>query len=283
MTGTLMLPYANVTGVPDTFPIANLTGTLLLDYGNLTNVPQTFPISNLTGTLMLPYGNLTGTLMLPWANLTDVPQTFPIANLTGVLTLPWGNLTGVPVLLYASGSQALTADWNAGASGTYGIRGLSWINATSLYISDNGIFAGNVTANNFASTQPISDWTYMIYVDPANPALYHAKAQNGTICWSLTNLATVESNAFNAGIGTVFLQGLAYNITLAIPSGVTVTQVIRGVTSVFKSNSLETGNIESYPQVAQGNSVVDWQTVGTGTYDAYGFMARQPLRTIKAQ
>jgi len=104
--------------------------------------------------------------------------TYPYGNLTGApKTWPWGNITGVPILLYANGTQALTSNWNMGASGTYGISGLSWVNATSIAISGTGTF-GNVV-----STEPIGDYSYLIYLDPITGRCT-AKAANGTICWS---------------------------------------------------------------------------------------------------
>jgi hypothetical protein len=126
-----------------------------------------------------PYANLTGVPQtFPYANLTGVPSTFPYGNLTGApTTWPWGKITGVPILLYANGTQALTSNWNMGASGTYGISGLSWVNATSITISGTGTF-GNVV-----STQPIGDYSYLIYLDPITNRCT-AKAANGTICWS---------------------------------------------------------------------------------------------------
>jgi parallel beta-helix repeat protein len=104
--------------------------------------------------------------------------TYPYGNLTGApTTWAWGNITGVPILLYANGTQALTANWNMGASGTYGISGLSWVNATSITVSGTGTF-GNVV-----STEPIGDYSYLIYLDPITHRCT-AKAANGTICWS---------------------------------------------------------------------------------------------------
>jgi parallel beta-helix repeat protein len=105
-------------------------------------------------------------------------QTYPYGNLTGApTTWAWGNITGIPILLYANGTQALTSNWNMGASGTYGISGLSWVNATSITVSGTGTF-GNVV-----STEPIGDYSYLIYLDPITHKCT-AKAANGTICWS---------------------------------------------------------------------------------------------------
>jgi len=119
--------------------------------------------------------------------------TYPYGNLTGAPTIwAWGNITGVPILLYANGTQALTSNWNMGASGTYGISGLSWVNATSITVSDTGTF-GNVV-----STEPIGAYSYMVYVDPSNTSLYHVKAANGTICWSSTDATSVIQNAISA-------------------------------------------------------------------------------------
>jgi len=141
-----------------------------------------------------PYANLTGVPnTFPYANLTGVPSTFPYSNLTGApKTWPWGNITGVPILLYANGTQALTSDWNMGASGTYGISGLSWVNATSIKVSGTGTF-GNVV-----STEPIGAYSYLVYVDPSNTSLYNAKAANGTICWSSTSATSVVQSAISA-------------------------------------------------------------------------------------
>jgi hypothetical protein len=119
--------------------------------------------------------------------------TYPYGNLTGApTTWAWGNITGVPILLYANGTQALTCNWNMGASGTYGISGLSWVNATSIAVSGIGTF-GNVV-----STEPIGDYSYLIYVDPSNTSLYDAKATNGTICWSSTSATSVVQSAISA-------------------------------------------------------------------------------------
>jgi hypothetical protein len=86
-----------IGAIPSTYPYANLTG-----------VPQTFPYTNLTG----------------------VPQTFPYANLTGPPTqYPWANLTGIPLLIYANGSQGLTADWNITGCGIYSA---TWLNSTQI-------------------------------------------------------------------------------------------------------------------------------------------------------
>lgn len=116
-----------------------------------------------------------------------------LATTSSFPTYPYGNLTGVPILLYANGTQALTSNWNMGASGTYGISGLSWVNATSITVSGTGTF-GNVV-----STEPIGAYTYMVYVDPNNTRLYHVKAANGTICWSSTNDASsIIQNAISA-------------------------------------------------------------------------------------
>ena len=83
--------------------------------------------------------------------ITESFPTYPYGNLTGApSTWDWGSITGIPILLYANGSQALTSNWNMGATGTYGISGLSWVNATNVYISGTGTF-GNVQ-----STQPMA-------------------------------------------------------------------------------------------------------------------------------
>jgi hypothetical protein len=133
--------------------------------------------------------------------------TYPYGNLTGApSTWAWGSITGVPILLYANGSQALTSNWNMGATGTYGISGLSWVNATNVYITGTGTFG------NIQSTQPIGAYSYMIYQDPsfATNGLYDAKAANGTICWSSTNATNVFQSAWNAGGEVVAVSG-AYN------------------------------------------------------------------------
>jgi hypothetical protein len=211
-------PYANLTGVPNTFPYSNLTGVpifllangtqpltgnwntgsysiygvlwlnatsvnlnnLYVNGQNMTQIFTSYPYANLTGVPQtFPYANLTGVPnTFPYGNLTGVPSTFPYGNLTGApKTWPWGNITGVPILLYANGTQALTSNWNMGASGTYGISGLSWVNATSITVSGTGTF-GNVV-----STEPIGDYTYLVYNDPITGRCT-AKAANGTICWS---------------------------------------------------------------------------------------------------
>lgn len=73
-----------------------------------------------------------------WNPIGYPPITYPYANLTGVPnTFPWGNLTGVPLLIYANGSQGLTADWNVAG---YGLYGATWFNATSISISGNIYF-----------------------------------------------------------------------------------------------------------------------------------------------
>jgi len=148
---TQFLPFANITSLPNYWPMyvawANLTGlpsswTGYCAWANLTGVPSYWPN-------YVAWANLTSVPSswpgyCAYANLTGVPQTFPYANLTGTpSTFPYANLTGVPVLLYASGSQPLTGNWNLG--GSYGIYGATWLNSTS--ISTTYLYLGSLTNN----------------------------------------------------------------------------------------------------------------------------------------
>lgn len=132
-----------------------------------------------------------------------------LATTSSFPTYPYGNLTGVPILLSANGAQALTSNWNMGSSGTYGVSGLSWVNATNLYITGTGTF-GNVV-----STEPIGAYSYTIYVDPIT-GYYDAKAANGTICWSSANATNVINNCTALNGVTVFLTNGLYPAAVVI-------------------------------------------------------------------
>ena len=128
-------------------------------------------------------------------------------------TYPYANLTGVPVLLFANGSQVLTANWNAGG-GTYGIYGLSFLNATS--INANTYYLNNQI---IGFTEPP---TIIISQIGANYEAWYGF--NSTLAWASTNATTVINNALAMG-GTVDLAAGFYNLTsqLIITNSVTFT------------------------------------------------------------
>jgi hypothetical protein len=86
---------------------------------------------------------------------------------------------------WASGTTSLVGSWQ----GSWNTQVLSVLQSSSTLN-----LLGNLTAYNFASSQPMSDYSFMIYQDPnfAVNGLYNAKAANGTIMpWSSTNVSSI--------------------------------------------------------------------------------------------
>ncbi len=126
--------------------------------------------------------------------------------------------TGI-VYSIASGATCLITDYNAGISYSY----VSGVLVNSYSISTGVIWtSGNVTAYNVESTQPQSSYSYMIYVDPANPLLYHAKAANGTIAFTSTNAATIFLSTCTVGSSVVVNSGSYGNQLVAVPNNCTL-------------------------------------------------------------
>jgi hypothetical protein len=136
---------------------------------------------------------------------------------TGVRLVLEKGATGVSYTVAASATCLIT-DYNAGASYSY-VAGVLTYSSSSA--TGNIWSSGNVTANNYASTQPIGAYTYMIYPDPnfATNGLYDAKAANGTVTWTSTNYNTVESSVLTVMTsGTLELQNVPFNYSLTVPS-----------------------------------------------------------------
>ena len=156
------------SGMPSTYPYANLTG-----------VPDTFPYDNLTG----------------------VPSTFPYANLTGPPDLSVYLLTSsASNFLFQNGTRELTADWNTGA---YGVYGATWLNSTSLNALGfywNGLNRTDAVAN------PISTASYIIDVSGSNYRMKNGTT--GQFDFVSTNASAVINNAIGncSNGGTVFLK-----------------------------------------------------------------------------
>lgn len=77
-----------------------------------------------------------------WTSIGVVPSTYP-----------WANLTGVPVLIYANGSQGLTADWNIAG---YGIYGATWLNGTQMNTSNFWLNGQNRTDTLAYPIEPVA-------------------------------------------------------------------------------------------------------------------------------
>lgn len=170
----------------------------------------------------------------------------------GVSSLTYSCDTGATCMIidYASGlfryygSGALTAEvnWASGTTnlapnwqGTWNTTVLSIIQSntlTSLSLS------GNVTANNFESTHPMGAYSYMIYQDPdfATNGLYHAKAANGTICFTSSNQTALQDTVLGATTsGEIRLNEVAFDLALmnSVPASVSVVENVNGRSRTF--------------------------------------------------
>jgi parallel beta-helix repeat protein len=171
-----------------------------------------------------------------------------IQNLqTGTISFYYGGILTASINM-ASGTTTLGIGWsqilNANTTVQSVIDAYSAMAWKSSWNSNvlSSLISQNVVANNFASTQPMGAYTYMIYQDPgfATNGLYDAKNSNGTISWSSTNAATVIQNAMNVGSLIVILHG-TYSVTtnLVAVSDVevtgqgTATKLVAATTSII--------------------------------------------------
>jgi hypothetical protein len=112
--------------------------------------------------------------------------------------------------------------------------------AKYVFGGNNFSGTGNVTANNFASTQPMGAYSYMIYQSPtfSIDGLYMAKASNGTILdsWTSTNAQNLMQNTLGncTNKGQVDVSAGDYpNTVVTVPMGVTliINSGARGITA----------------------------------------------------
>lgn len=198
----------------------------------------------------------------------------------GVSSLTYSCDTGATCMIidYASGlfryygSGALTAEvnWASGTTnlapnwqGTWNTTVLSIIQSntlTSLSLS------GNVTANNFESTHPMGAYSYMIYQDAdfSSNGLYHAKAANGTICFTSTNKTSVlvsVADAASFGDKVVALSGIFGTKDCSLYAG--------NVTATLNSGEVAYQSSENqYAQAsASANNTIGYGFVWLNTFD----------------
>jgi len=134
-----------------------------------------------------------------------------------------------------------------------GAAGETTITETSLLLTDgsNPMLADldmggyNLTnADNLESTQLMGDYSYMIYVDPDNSSIYNAKAANGTICWSSTNMITVWENVRDNGL----TAGRDYKETVLLTGDFSLTSVmtVESYTSIYIQGKITLANGVNY-------------------------------------
>jgi len=138
-----------------------------------------------------------------------------------LLTYTWvGAVTGEITIdensiLLTDGSNPMLGDLDAG---TYDVYNSTWSNSTNSYTT-NSYTTGDVYYGSDNRTDvlasPMEAWSYLIYVDPANSSLYHAKASNGTVCWTSTNLTLVWENSVGACSdgNSIFIQNGNYTVS----------------------------------------------------------------------
>jgi hypothetical protein len=126
-----------------------------------------------------------------------------------------------------------------------------------------------------ASTEPMSAYSYLIYID-LTTGLYDAEAANGTICYSSTSASTVINDALNQAGSTVLLSAGTYPVT-----GLTLCDndvlVGESMNSVFLQQS---GNGAVITTLNYGSSSIEHGTVEDLTivgkqslYTGYGIQA----------
>jgi parallel beta-helix repeat protein len=120
-------------------------------------------------------------------------------------TYPYANLTGIPVLLYANGTQGLTADWNVSG---YSIFNTFWLNSTSLNTNNyylNGATLGWIEPDSYI-------------IDNSGGYTRAWYGANSTLAFQGTNASTIINNAIGNltaysytftgfGGGTIYLKG----------------------------------------------------------------------------
>lgn len=125
-------------------------------------------------------------------------------------------------------------------------------------------YYGNHVASNYASTQPMGDYTYMIYVDPTNSSLYNAKHSNGTICWTSTNKTSVLVSVADAA---------SYGNTVIALTGVfgtkSCTLYVGNVTATLNSGEVAYQSSENqYAKAsASANSTIGYGYVWLTTFN----------------
>lgn len=123
----------------------------------------------------------------------------------------YANLTGTPdltVYVLTDGSRTLTADWNVG---THGIYGITTLNATDIWIS------GSVPQTHLEWGSLEASASYIVFKNGST--YYMRNGTTGAVDWSSSNASAVINNAIgNASSvkGNVFIKSSTYNLTGSI-------------------------------------------------------------------
>jgi len=160
-----------------------------------------------------------------------------------------GALTGLtdddhPIYLLSDGTRSLSADWNVGAQGIYGV---TWLNSTSLKFTDE-LWHGSSNRTDVIA-YPIQTASYTISSD--GTTVYAKNGTTGAIDFSSTDDDEVINFALSnlPNGGTIHIRAGTYNIgqaleidydnTAIIGEGVgsTILRVIDQVTSTLASDA----------------------------------------------
>lgn len=189
--------------------VLNASESYVQAYNLLVENGTSFPSTVSSGYLffrtdynMLTFYNGTG-----WTNCTTVADDDSMYLLTSSSTN----------FLLQNGTRALTANWNAGA---YGIYGLTWLNSTN--ISTNYVFLGSLTSD------PVSPTVGQIWYRSDTEQF---KAYNGSVI--------VLGSGATGPAGTV--NGLPFRYTIF--QNVTATYLVNGTTGAIDDSSTTENNI----------------------------------------